>query len=416
MERVICCIDLKSFYASCECILANVDPMNTPLVVVDINRGKNSVVLAVTPYLKKMGVPSRCRLNQLPAIKNMIYAHPKMQYYVDMSIKVVAILLDYFCIEDIHIYSIDESFIDLTPYLKLYQKKPFELCQEILSCIYQKTKITATCGIGPNLFLAKVAMDVEAKKRENGLAMWTYDDVQTKLHPITSLHSIWGIGKNLEKKLNQLHIYSMHDLAYYDLSILEKHFGVIGKELYLHAWGIDEARIQEKNKINQRKSIQLGQTLKRDYTMLEVKNLLKEMTFSLCHQLRKINRVGKRISIRIGYSYKENLPGFSNSQTLPTYTNQEKIIRNHLLKLYEQKINPHAKIRKVSISIGNLLLPEYEAISLFDFKQEKEKKLNEVIDQIIHRFGKNSIFKGTSLLKESTLKERNRLIGGHNAK
>lgn len=418
MERVICCIDLKSFYASCECVLAHLNPFTTPLAVVDVSRGKGSVVLAVTPYLKQLGVPSRCRLYELPKLKNLIYAKPKMQYYLDTSIRIISIFLDYVSIDDLHIYSIDESFLDLTPYLKLYQKSPEELCQEILSVIYQKTKITATCGIGPNMFLAKVAMDEEAKHTKEGIAYWDYKDVVTKLHAITPLSKMWGIGKNLEKKLNKMQIYSVKDLAHTDVFILQEHFGIIGKELYLHAWGIDEAKIQDKKHFNSQKSIRIGQTLRRDYSFDEGKTLIKEMVFSLCYRLRKINRVAQIVHLSIAYSYQEKIDGFYKQMKLPFATDQETIIKKEILKLYDENVRKTAAIRKIAISASDLFYLQYQNLDLFDtnLQLDKERKLNQAMDQIIERFGKNSIFRGTSLLKESTYKERNKLIGGHNAK
>ena len=249
VKRNIMCIDLKSFFASCECVERGLDPFKVPLVVANKKQGNGAITLAVTPALKKQGIPGRVRLYDIP--KNIKYeiVPPRMKLYIEKSKQVVGIYLDYVAPEDLHIYSIDECFLDVTDYLKLYKKTDYELAEEILKTVEEKIGLTATCGIGPNLLLAKVAMDTEAKKYKNGIAKWTYDDVPEKLWSITPLSKMWGIGPRMEKKLNNLNIYTVGELANYDKNILKDKFGVMGQELWDHANGIDLSKISDfKNK------------------------------------------------------------------------------------------------------------------------------------------------------------------------
>ncbi len=223
-KRNILCIDLKCFFASCECIERNLDPFKTPLVVTDPKRGNGAITLAVSPYLKNLGVKNRCRIFEID--KNIKYfkAKPRMSLYVKKSKEVINIYLDFVSYDDIFIYSIDEVFLDVTSYLKLYKKSDYDLAKNILENIFQKTGLTATCGIGPNMLIAKIAMDIEAKKCKELIAKWNYDDVKTKMWEIKPLSNFWGIGKNIEKKLNFLGIKKIGDLATYEKNILKNKF------------------------------------------------------------------------------------------------------------------------------------------------------------------------------------------------
>ena len=212
-ERHFLCIDLKSFFASCECIEKGLDPFKYPLVVANPHQGMGAITLAVTPYLKNLGVKSRCRLYEIDKNIKYFIAKPRMNLYAEKSKTVISIYLDFISEEDLHIYSIDECFLDITNYLKLYHKNDLELAETILNTIYQKTGLTATCGIGPNMLLAKIAMDIEAKHNSNNIAKWTQEDIPNKLWPLKPLSKMWGIGKRLEQKLNKLNIITIGDLA-----------------------------------------------------------------------------------------------------------------------------------------------------------------------------------------------------------
>ena len=410
--RNIICIDLKSFFASCECVERKLNPFKTPLIVADPKRGKGSITLAVTPYLKKLGVKSRGRVYEIPKnIKNIIVASPRMSLYIKKSKEVINIYLDYVSSEDLHVYSIDEVFIDITNYLKMYQKTDLEIAQEILSTIKKKTGLTATCGIGPNLFLAKVAMDTEAKLNESCIAKWSYHDVKNKLWQITPLSKVWGIGPKMEKKLNALGIFKIKDLALFDKSKLIEKFGIIGEELWNHANGIDLAKISELKVPPKNKSYSLSQILYKDYNGENVKLIIKEMVSLITLRLRENNKLTSSVYFSINYS-KAYGGGFSKNVKLDVPTNLEKDIYDVCFNIFQSFYNGYP-IRKVSIALSKLSENSGIQLNLFDNTIIKKDKLNNTIANIKNKLGKNSILKASSLLTDSTIKIRNEKIGGH---
>lgn len=413
VKRNIMCIDLKSFFASCECIERGLDPFKVPLVVANKKQGNGAITLAVTPALKKQGVPSRVRLYDIP--KNISYeiVPPRMKLYIEKSKEVVNIYLDYVAPEDLHIYSIDECFLDVTDYLKLYKKNDYELAEEILKTIEEKTGLTATCGIGPNLLLAKVAMDTEAKKYKNGIAKWSYEDVPEKLWPITPLSKMWGIGPRMEKNLNNLNIYTIKELANFDKNILKDKFGVMGQELWNHANGIDLSRISDFKVSPKDKSFSHSQVLFKDYNESNIKLIIAEMVDVLTTRLRASGKETRVIGFGIGYS-KDIHGGFYHSMKLDSATDSSKDITNICYLIFDRYYN-NLPIRKVSISCGGLTKKEGIQLNLFDSLEEKnnEMKINNAIDEIKIKFGKNSIVKASSLLPDSTAIARNEKIGGH---
>lgn len=410
--RNIICIDLKSFFASCECVERKLNPFKTPLIVADPKRGKGSITLAVTPYLKKLGVKSRGRVYEIPKnIKNIIVASPRMSLYIKKSKEVINIYLDYVSSEDLHVYSIDEVFIDITNYLKMYQKTDLEIAQEILSTIKKKTGLTATCGIGPNLFLAKVAMDTEAKLNESCIAKWSYHDVKNKLWQITPLSKVWGIGLKMEKKLNALGIFKIKDLALFDKSKLIDKFGIMGEELWNHANGIDLAKISELKVPPKNKSYSLSQILYKDYNGENVKLIIKEMVSLITLRLRENNKLTSSVYFSINYS-KAYGGGFSKNVKLDVPTNLEKDIYDVCFNIFQSFYNGYP-IRKVSIALSKLSENRGIQLNLFDNTIIKKDKLNNTIANIKNKLGKNSILKASSLLTDSTIKIRNEKIGGH---
>ncbi len=413
MEQSILCIDLKSFFASVECIQQGLDPFNYPLVVANPNQGNGAITLAVTPYLKKLGVKSRGRLYEIP--KNITYhiAKPRMNLYITKSKEVISIYLDYVSDEDLHVYSIDECFLDVTNYLKLYKKTPLELAQDILKTIYEKTGLTATCGIGSNMLLAKVAMDIEAKHNPNNIAVWTYDDVKEKLWPIAPLSEMWGIGKHMEKNLNKMNIYSVGDLANTDKFLLKDKFGIMGLELWNHANGIDTSKIKDFKKMAKTESYSHSQVLFKDYNESNIPLIISEMVELLAARLRKNNKLTKLVGLGIGYS-KEIDNGFYHSIKLDQATDSISEITKYCLMIFD-KYYEYLPIRKVTVCCGNLEKKEARQLSLFekeDIRQDKEN-INLTIDEIKNKYGANSILKASNLLKDSTAIERNKKVGGH---
>ena len=231
-KRNIIVIDMKSFFATCECVERGLDPYATPLVVAEPNRN-GAITLAVTPYMKSLGVGSRTRIYEIPSNIKYITVPPRMSLYIEYSKKVVSIFQDFVSKSDIHIYSIDESFLDVTDYLKMYNMTDYELARKIIDSIKDKTGLLSSAGIGPNMLLAKIAMDTEAKHTKDSIAKWTYEDIPNKMWPITPLSEFWGIGKRMERNLNILGIKTIGDLVHYDIKKLKiKH----GNWCYNYVW------------------------------------------------------------------------------------------------------------------------------------------------------------------------------------
>ena len=413
--KEIICIDLKSFYASVECSFLNLDPFKTPLVVADKSRGGGSVVLAVTPFLKNLGVPSRCRIYELPKNINIIFRRPQMKKYMIVAKKIIEIYLNYISEEDLHIYSIDEAFLDLTPYLSLYKKNTKEIAQDILRSIYKKTGIYASCGIGKNMLLSKLALDLEAKDSPDFISCWDYNSVKEKLWKVNSLSKMWGIGPRLEKKLHRLGITNVYDLAHYNKEALKEHFGILGEELYYHANGIDQSKIQDKKYIfSKRKSYGQSQVLFRDYYAPDIYIIIRETVDELTRKLRSSNYYTQTIRLGISYS-KDFSSGFNRQITLDEPTMSGNEIFKVCIKLF-QKFYKGFPIRKIYVGLTKLKKLEYKKISIFDYEEksiEAENNIFHKVDEIKRKFGKNLINRSSSMLDSSTIRSRNKMVGGH---
>ena len=416
IKRNIICIDLKSFFAACECVERNLNMFNFPLVVAEPNRD-GAITLAVTPYMKSLGVKSRGRIFEIP--KNIPFktVRPRMSLYIEKSKEIVSIYLDYVSKEDLHIYSIDECFLDITDYMKLYNKTTYEIAKDILNTINKKTGLYATAGIGPNMLLAKIAMDTEAKHNSDMIAEWTYDDIKTKLWKIEPLSDMWGIGSRMEKKLNLLGIKTIGDLANYNKYKLKEKFGIIGEELWYHANGIDLSKISDFNKESKEKSISNSQILYKDYYNEDIYLIIKEIISILVKRLRKEDYLTSRLSINIGYS-KNIGSGFHVSKKIDVGTNDENLIYKNIINMFDTNYETNTPIRKVGISLSKLEKSSSIQLNLFEKEEtiNNKIKINKTLDDITNKFGNNSILKATSLLDNSTIKSRNNKIGGHNAR
>lgn len=413
-KRNILCIDLKSFFASCECIERGIDPFKYPLVVANPNQGNGAITLAVTPYLKKQGVKSRGRLYEIPSHIKYQIAKPRMNLYIEKSKQIVSLYLDFVSEEDLYIYSIDECFLDVTNYLKLYKKNDIELAKEIIDTIKKKTGLTVTCGIGPNMLLAKVAMDIEAKHTPNNIAKWTYGDIESKLWAITPLSKMWGIGSRMEINLNKLGIFNIGDLAKMNKYTLKDKFGVMGIELWNHANGIDLSVIKDYKKTAKSESFSHSQVLFKDYNENNIKIIISEMVDVLTTRLRKNNKQTKCIGLGIGYS-KNVSGGFYHSIKLDIPTDSTYEILRYCLIIFD-KFYEDLPIRKVTVSCGDLQKRENVQLNLFENNNKEfqtELNVNLAIDEITEKYGKNSLLKATSLLEDSTAIERNKKTGGH---
>ena len=412
MENRVAVIDMKAFYAFVECVERGLDPFSTPLAVVDIARGEGTIVLSVSPYLKSMGVPSRCRKRELPNLKNMVYATPQMEKYVRKSAEIVSIVLEFVGEDDIHVYSIDELFVNLGPYLKMYNATAKQLVRKIQRTIYARTKLVSTAGIGENMLMAKLCLDLDGKKKPPYISEWTKDDVKDKLWKVTPLSKMWGISLGYEKKLNNMGIYTVGQLAQTSKPLLKEKFGVMGEQLWEHANGIDNTNIRDKY-VPQENSFTLGQVLHEDYSKEEAKLLIQEMNDDLSNRLREHKLKTSVVTLAIRYDY--NHPGgFSHQAKLDYPTDDSELLYKDLIEIFDKYIGNNYT-RGIMIAYGKLSSSNFDQLSLFeDEKTSAERKaLQKVLDEVKAKYGQNSVLRGTSLLKKSTAKERHNQIGGH---
>ena len=493
-QHIYVAIDLKSFYASVECQERGLNPITTNLVVADSSRTEKTICLAVSPSLKQYGIPGRARLFEVVqkvkevnierkrkapnqaftgssyddiALKknpdlelSYIVAPPRMSHYMKCSTNIYNVYLKWFSPEDIYVYSIDEVFIDITHYLQTYNMKARELVTKVIQDVYETTGITATAGIGTNLYLCKVAMDIVAKHVEPnkngvriaGLDEMTYRKLLWDHRPITDF---WRVGKGYSKKLEEHRIYTMGDIARVSIQneeLLYKLFGINAELLIDHAWGWEPVTIKQiKAYKPTTNSISSGQVLHCPYNFEQTKLIVKEMTELLTLDLVEKNLVTNQIVLTVGYDI-ENLtdPYISNSYngeiTIDRYgrkipkhahgtinldhkTSSTKIIMEATMKLYERIMNKKLLVRRINITANNVVDEEtakqeknFEQIDLFTNYQEKvekrkeeqtEKELQKAMIDIKKKYGKNAILKGMNLQEGGTTIERNGQIGGH---
>lgn len=416
------CIDLKCFYASCECVDRHVDPLTTPLVVADSTRGKGAICLAVSPKMKELNVRNRCRLFEIPSNISYIIAKPRMQRYIDMSAYIYSIYLKYVSKDDIYVYSIDEVFINITSYEKLYGKDAIEIGKMIIEDVYKTTGIKATCGVGSNLFLCKIAMDIIAKHNCDNIGYLDEKLFKEKLWDYSKLTDFWQIGTGIAKSLNKLNLYTLKDVANCDKDILYKEFGVNASFLIDHSNGIDKTTIEEiKNYIPLSKSISSGQVLDKDYPYEDTILVVKEMIDGLVLDLISKRLITGGLSIAIGYSEfrkTDTKPKMNvKSKKLVKPTSSYKEISRNALELFAAMADKSKLIRQINISFSRLTLENEYVSDLLENSEEleKEKKAIKAIIDIKNKFGKSTILRGMSLDEKATMKKRNKLIGGHNA-
>ena len=410
-KRAIAVIDLKAFYSYVECLDRGLDPWKAPLVVADKERGTNTIVLSVSPFLKKQGIPSRCRIKELPKKFKYIYAVPRMERYLQKSADVIDVLYHFVSEEDVHVYSIDEAFVDLTTYLDYYKKTPLQMVTTIINQIKEETGLQATAGIGDNFFLAKIALDIYAKKERNGIAHVSSNEIKEKLWPITPLSKVWSIGSRTEAKLNAMGLFTVKDVALSNVDFLRSKFGVMGEQLWRHANGIDDADIHEKYEPKER-SLSLSQVLFRDYNQKEAITIIREMTDTLASRMRNGEKMASVVALYVGYSKQQG--GFSRRTTLLAPTDDSELLLKALLEIYHLYIKD-LPIRIIGLNFGGLLDATHQQLSMFEDEKEQIKRhnLQKTLDLLHSKYGKNSVLRASSLLEESTIRDRNNFIGGH---
>jgi len=409
-NRSIACIDMMSFYASCIAALHDLDVRTVPLAVVGNLEQKGSVVLAASPAMKKrFQVKTGTRLFEIPNHPEIRLFEPKMSYFLEMSMAVTKILHKFVPPEAIHVYRVYKSFIDLTGTEKLWGD-PSNTIQRIQKEILNSLQLHSTAGMGPNMLMAKLALDLEAKK--NGFAKWTYVDVQTKLWPISPLGEMWGIGSRTEKTLNNMGITSVGQLARTPLPVLESKFGVMGNQLYHHAWGIDLSDLGaplEEGQISYAKS----QILMRDYNKIdEVKAVILEMCEDVAKRARDTYQAARTITLGLGYSKNAFGGGFQRARTMYEATNDTMKIYKVCLDLLKENYD-NKPVRQLSVSITKLEDEYSMQLSLFDKDNWKNRKLATAMDSIRNRFGSAALLRAVSYTPAGTAVKRSKMVGGH---
>lgn len=490
-------IDLKSFYASVECVDRGLDPLDTNLVVADPTRTEKTICLAVSPSLKSYGIPGRARLFEAiqkvrevnaqrkykapghsfshesyfhselikdpSAELTFITAPPRMAHYMEVSTRIYNVYLKYIAPEDIHVYSIDEVFIDATDYLKTYGLTPRELAMKMVLDVLETTGITATAGIGTNLYLCKIAMDIYAKHCEpdkNGVRIAELDEMSYRriLWDHRPLTDFWRVGRGISKKLEEHSMYTMGDVArcsvgresdYYNEDLLYKLFGVNAELLIDHAWGWEPTEISDiKSYRPESSSLSSGQVLQEPYEFSKAKLVLKEMADLLSLELVSKRIVTDQIVLTVGYDIESLKKSYSgavetdrygrkipktahSSENIGRYTSSTKLICETAMKLFDRIVDKELLVRRMYIVANHIITEndaekerEYIQLNLFSDtgKQEaeenelkKEKDMQKAILKIKSKYGKNSIIKGMNLKEGATALERNRQIGGHKA-
>lgn len=499
-KRIYIAIDLKSFYASVECVARNLDPLNTNLVVADASRTEKTICLAVTPSLKQYGISGRARLfeviQRVQGINNQrknsstshrltgksysdielkahpdwavdyIVASPRMAYYIEVSSKIYSIYLKYIAAEDIHVYSIDEVFMDVTSYLDSYKMTAHELAIKMIRDVLKQTGITATAGIGTNLYLAKVAMDIMAKKTppdKDGVRIAELDEMTYRQNlwnhrPITAF---WRVGHGIAKSLSRYGIDTMGKVARmseYNEDLLYNLFGVNAELLIDHAWGWEPCTMDViKAYRPERNSFSNGQVLSSPYNNKKARVVIMEMADSMALKLVSLRLVTDQVTIYVGYDaenltneeiranyhgeiktnyYGKMVPKPAHgTANLPHPTSSTRLITEAITGLYDEIVNKNLLIRRLNITVNNVIPEEKAAqennniqLDLFtNYEQkrkqeqaekkrlDKERRIQETQISIKKRFGKNSILRGLNFEDGATAKERNNQIGGHKA-
>ena len=466
-ERSYICIDLKTFYASVECADRGRDPFTTNLVVADPDRGPSTICLAVSPAMKSLGVRNRCRVFDIPRDIDYIMARPRMRHYMEVSARIYGIYLEYISPEDIHVYSIDECFIDATPYLALYRTDARSLAKRLMDAVRERTGICATAGIGPNLFLAKVALDITAKHVADGIGELDEESFRRKIWPHRPITDIWGIGPGIAARLARYNVYDLMGVAALREDILYRELGVNAEYLIDHAHGREPCTIAQIHAYKPAATSAVnGQVLSRDYGYEEARTVMREMVDASALDLVDRGVVASQISLYVGYgrgaapnprvpqgcidparhsavddtaligrrgggagaiqlftgehgtrAVSRRYDHAGGQRRLSERTNSFRRLMPLFDGLFAETVDPSRAIRRVQIGFGDLVPEELSSYTLFtDVEaEEEERRLQRAVLAVKEKYGKNSLLKGTSYKQGATGRERNEQVGGHHA-
>lgn len=417
-NRYYLCIDGKCFYASVECAERGLNPFETNLVVADPGRGKNALCLAISPPLKALGVKNRCRLSDIPGNIKFEIALPRMRLYRDYCADIYALYLDYFAPEDIHVYSIDEAFIDVTNYLPMYDMDARQLARKLMNEIANKLRVPTTAGIGTNLYLAKIALDITAKKTRDHMGYLDEETFCKTLWDHMPLTDFWGIARGKVNRLSHYGIFTMRDIANADPELLYGVFGIDAELLIDHAWGRESCLMEDiKNYHSKSHSVSFSQILPRDYEYEEAAVVMAEMAIHGCLELYKRHVITNKVWIGVGYSRTEMMSPAQGSIKLRCATQLSSIIEPAVKEKFKEIVAWGVPIRNLAISFCDTRDEGCEGYDLFTdwAKVDKEKAAERTVLEIRDRFGKNAVLRGVNLNKAGTQRERNTFIGGHRA-
>jgi len=412
-------IDLKSFYASVECVERGLDPFTTNLVVADPDREKGTLCLAITPAMKALGVKNRCRVYEIPKEIDYIMAPPRMQLYIDYSAEIYGIYLKYIAKEDIHVYSIDEAFLDVSNYRDYYNMNSKEIGMMIIDEVFNETGVTATCGIGTNMYLAKIALDITAKHSKDHIGILNEESFCKTLWDHRPLTDFWRIGPGTAERLKRYGVMSMGDLAKLskcDEDLLYRVFGVDAELLIDHAYGKEPVSMKDiKTYKPKNTSLSCGQVLLRDYQYEEAKLIVKEMLELLCLDLVDKGLITDSVTLYVGYSHTVLYPSAKGTVSFSTATSSAVEMRKDIVRLYEKIVQKDIPIRRINLCCNRVMDQLYEQYDLFldPMELKKERDIQKAMIEIKDRFGKNAVLKGMNLLDAGTTIIRNEQIGGH---
>ena len=446
-ERSFVCIDLKSFYASVECVERGLDPMTTDLVVADPTRSDRTICLAVSPSLKARGVPGRPRVFEIPKSFEYIMAPPRMNLYIEYAAEIYKVYLDYIAPEDMHVYSIDEVFIDVTKYLRRYGMDPRQMAEFLMKEVYERIGVRATAGVGPNMYLAKIAMDIISKHSDDFIGVLDEDAYKLQLWDHRPLTDFWRIGRGTARRFERIGITTMGGiagLAARDEDLLYRMFGIDAELLIDHAYGLEPTEMSDiKGYKNKSHSLSRGQVLMRDYTNAEALIIVKEMTEGLCHEMTDLGQVTQNVSIAVGYSNALQAPMAHGSVNFGMMTDASSVIMPAVAELFEKITKHEYPVRRIFVNFNDIKPREADRqMTLFDLtdaEDEEEGKtkgqmrkdgmsdpvsetrtrlkrdvaLQEAVNSIRKKYGKDAMFRGMDLEEAATTRERNHQVGGH---
>lgn len=423
-ERTYLCIDLKSFYASVECVDRDLDPLSEKLVVADPDRGRTTICLAITPAMKALGIPNRCRVFEIPSDVKYIMAKPRMRRYMEVSAHIYETYLRYVSAEDIHVYSIDECFIDATPYLDFYNVTPREFARMLMDAVFEETGVYATAGIGTNLFLAKVALDIAAKHADDRIGFLDGAEFERTIQHHRPITDIWQVGPGIAKRLAKYRVFDLAGVATMDEEVLYREFGINAEFLIDHARGIEPCTMRQiKEYVPQTHSVMNGQVLPEDYAEADAFVVMREMVDAAVLDLVEKGLVAGGVSLSVGYARSGPWDGsyaserLSVSRKLHVKTNSFKALMACFEEIWAEGVDARKKIRRMSLGFSDVTPEEETTLDLFtdSNEREKERSMQQAVLAVKGKFGKNALVRGVSLLEKATACERNEQVGGHHA-